>query len=71
MGGHNTDGTKPCPCCAGTGTVEWPPITRPACPCALDQRDRRPKAQQRRLAALQALMAVNRKDQAFDGDEGA
>jgi hypothetical protein len=51
-----------CPCCGGAGEVEWPPETRPACPCALDQRDRRPAAMQRRLAYLQRMIARRHHD---------
>lgn len=64
--------TQTCPCCAGTGHVQWPPSTRPACPCALDQRDQRPAAMQRRLAYLQRVMATHATDDAFGhtGEKG-
>jgi hypothetical protein len=54
-----------CPCCAGSSEVQWPPADRPACPCALDERDRRPVAMQRRLAYLQMVMATYRRDDTF------
>ncbi len=33
--------TMQCPCCDGTGQVEWPPRTRTACPMALEAMDLR------------------------------
>lgn len=56
-----------CPCCAGTGRVQWPPVDRPACSCALDARDRRPVELQRRVAYLQRVMSAG---QGHWGDQG-
>jgi hypothetical protein len=63
--------STPCSCCAGTGYVQWPPEDRPACPCALDRRDRRPAALRRRLAYLQSVMATHRADGAFDAEQAS